>query len=51
MDFVVGAVAAGIEPTETSSGSIVLRQGRRYVTLVKPDGTKTQNGTWYEMRS
>ena len=51
MEFTVGAVAAGIEPTETSSGSIVLRQGRRYVTLVKPDGTKTQNGALYETRS
>ena len=51
MEIVVGAVAAGIEPTETSSGSVVLRQGKRYVTLVKPDGTKTQSGAWYEQRS
>ena len=49
--FVVGAVSAGIEPKETASGSLVLRQGRRYVTLVKADGAKTPAGTLYEQRS
>ena len=51
MEFVIGAVAAGIQPRETGSGSIVISQGRRYVTLVKPDGTKTPAGRMYEQRS
>ena len=51
MEFVVPAVAAGIEPAETASGSLVLRSGRNYVTLVKADGAKTQAGGIYETRS
>ena len=51
MEFVVPAVAAGLEPTETASGSLVLRSGRNYVTLVKANGTKTQAGGIYEARS
>ena len=51
MEFVIGAVAAGIQPRETGSGSIVISQGRKYATLVKPDGTKTPAGRMYEQRS
>eukprot|EP00969_Alexandrium_andersonii_P303253 13405913-Alexandrium_andersonii.AAC.1 len=51
MEFVVPAVAAGIQPTETASGSLVLRNGRRYVTLAKADGTKTAAGGIYATRS
>ena len=51
MECVIGAVAANIQPRETGSGSIVIGQGRRYATLVKPDGTKTPAGRMYEQRS
>ena len=51
MEFVVPAVEVGIKPTETASGSLILRSGRRYVTLVKSDGTKTEAGDIYEQRS
>lgn len=51
MEFVVPAVNNGIQPKETASGSLVLRSGRRYVTLVKADGTKTEAGGIYEQRS
>ena len=51
MEFVIAAVAAGIQPRETGSGSIVISQGRKYATLVKPDGTKTPAGRMYEQRS
>ena len=51
MEFVVPAVNNGIKPKETASGSLVLRSGRRYVTLVKADGTETKAGGIYEQRS
>ena len=51
MEFVIAAVAAGIQPRETGSGSIVISQARRYATLVKPDGTQTQAGRMHEQRS
>jgi len=51
MEFVVPAVEVGVQPKETASGSLVLRAGRRYVTLVKADGTKTEAGGIYEERS
>ena len=51
MEFVIGAVAAGLQPRPTGSGSVVISQGRRYATLVTPDGTKTAAGRMYEQRS
>ena len=51
MESVVPAVAAGIKPTETASGSVVLRNGRRYVTLAKADVAKTAAGNICEPRS
>ena len=51
MKCVVPAVEVGLEPTETASGSLVLRSGRRCVALVKTDGTKTAAGRIYEQRS
>ena len=51
MELVIGAVTAGIQPRETGSGSIVMSQGRKYATLVKPDGTKTPAGRMYQQRS
>jgi hypothetical protein len=48
MQFITEAIRKEIAPTKTQTDKLVLRDGRKFRTLVDPDGTLTKSGIFYE---